>query len=96
MTPEQWALILGALGVGGVLKGIIDIVGQGQKESRQAKGLSRDDLERAEAEAAYWSEKVQETRELYLREGGDPEKLGPPPRFQDQKARSNRREPYGL
>ena len=85
MTPEQWSLLFGALGIGGVLTKIVDVLSQGMKESRIAKDIHHlDEHARATSEAAFWSEKVQETRELYLREGGDPEKLGPPPRWSTQ------------
>ena len=82
MAPEQIALILGALGSGGIIVKIIDVLYQGLKDSRIAKGSSKiSDCAKVNLEAAFFSEKLQETRELYLKEGGDPEKLGPPPRY---------------
>ena len=81
MTPEQLALILGALGSGGVIVKIVDVISQGLKDSREAKEMDEDEGAQSKSEAAFWSQKLQETRELYLREGGDPEKLGPPPRW---------------
>ena len=81
MSPEQIALILGALGAGGVLIKVIDVLYQGFKDSQRARGLDVKEEFSFRSEIAFWSEKLQETRELYLKEGGDPEKLGPPPRF---------------
>ena len=81
LSPEQIALILGALGAGGVLIKVIDVLYQGFKDSQQARGLDVKEEFSFRSEIAFWSEKLQETRELYLKEGGDPEKLGPPPRF---------------
>lgn len=85
MTPEQIALILGALGMGGVITKIIDVLFKGWKESRAAREVSKDEAAGYKAEIAFWSETVQETRELFLREGGDPVKLGPPPRYKPHK-----------
>lgn len=81
VSPEQIALILGALGAGGVLIKVIDVLFQGFKDSQRARGLDAKEEFSFRSEIAFWSEKLQETRELYLKEGGDPEKLGPPPRF---------------
>lgn len=81
LSPEQIALILGALGTGGVLIKVIDVLYQGFKDSQRARGLDVKEEFSFRSEIAFWSEKLQETRELYLKEGGDPEKLGPPPRF---------------
>lgn len=91
MTPEQLALLFGALGMGGVLTKIIDVLYQGLRESRLAKDINHlDERAKANSEAAFWSEKVQETRELYLREGGDPDKLGPPPRWSQTPRKAER------
>lgn len=82
MTPEQVALILGAIFSGGVLTKIVDVIYQGLKDSRVARGSSKiNECARVNLEAAFFSEQLQETRELYLKEGGDPKKLGPPPRY---------------
>ena len=39
MSPEQIALILGSLGAGGVLIKVIDVLFQGFKDSKIARGL---------------------------------------------------------
>lgn len=85
MSPEQIALILGALGMGGVLVKIVEVLSQGWRDSKEAREISSNQESSCRLEVAFWSEKVQETRELYLVEGGDPDKLGPPPRYSARK-----------
>lgn len=72
MSPEQIALILGSLGAGGVLIKVIDVLFQGFKDSQIARGLTPKRSFLSGQTFAFWSEKLQETRELYLKEGGDP------------------------
>lgn len=77
MTLEQLLQIGTFLGLGGLGKTIIDLIVDGWRDTRRARGLHLDALDQARAESAWYAEQLQRTRELYLRSGGDPAQLGP-------------------
>ena len=67
--------ILSSLGVGGLLKTMLDAWVRGRRDAARARGLTPD----ARAEAAYYAEELAALRERALAAGMTPEELGPRP-----------------
>lgn len=67
--------ILSSLGVGGLLKAMVDAWLRGRRDRARALGLTPD----ARAEAAYYAEELAALRERALAAGMTPEDIGPRP-----------------
>ena len=88
MDPQLVQLIIGlvsSLGLGALLKTIVEAWLRGRRERAQARGETPD----ARAEAAFYAEHLSSLRERCLAAGMTPEEIGPrpvwiPPRDEDE------------